>query len=298
MLPSHERFMRWTLILEIMFVAADGVAALLAGSILVWAELARSAVDVLFTFFSWLSLYLIGRASLHGYNYGLGKLENVASIGLGLAFLISSGFIVLGVTHRFRDLQALELTYVVPALLLAGIGIVVDSWLCWHSHRLARRAHSPIMEATAWSYWQAIVGEAVVLLTLGLSVTFPGPRWILYLDPTFSLLVVGLMVYTAYGIVTSSVRDLLDSTIEESLQILILRCLAHHFHDYDNLHGIRSRRAGSRIFIELFLQFDSSSTMGKVQEAIDAMRRNIEGQIPRSTVSVIPATESPRLADQ
>jgi len=298
MLASHERFMRWTLILEIVFVAADGVAALLAGSTVVWAELARSAVEVLFGFFSWLSLYLMGRASLHDYDYGLGKLENVVSTGLALAFLISSAFIVLGAAHRFRDPQALELMYVLPALVVTGIGIVVDSWLCWYSHRMARRTLSPIMGANAWSYGQAIVSEAVVLLTLGLSVAFPGPRWILYLDPAFSLLVVGLMVYAAYGIVTSSVRDLLDSTLEESMQILILRCLAQHFHDYESLHGIRSRRAGSRIFIELFLQFDSSSTMGEVQEVIDAMCRNIEEQIPRSAVSIIPATESPRPADQ
>src|SRR5262245_33995610 len=42
----------------------------------------------------------------------------------------------------------------------------------------------------------------------------------------------------------------------DALQLHVLRCLSGHFDDYRDFHGMRSRRAGSRVFIEIFLEFD------------------------------------------
>jgi len=78
----------------------------------------------------------------------------------------------------------------------------------------------------------------------------------------------------------------MDRTLEEENQIIILRELAGHFEEYEELHGIRSRRSGSKVFIEIFLEFDPEDTMAEIQKTAAEIRRNIETKINNSSVTI------------
>ena len=52
------------------------------------------------------------------------------------------------------------------------------------------------------------------------------------------------------------------------------------------MHGIRSRRSGSKVFIEIFLEFAPEKTMGHIQKVAADMRRNIEARINNSSVTI------------
>ena len=93
------------------------------------------------------------------------------------------------------------------------------------------------------------------------------------------------------GIFSSSVYDLLDRTLEEERQIMILAELARHFNDYEELHGIRSRRSGGEVYVEIFLEFDPEKRVSEVQEAVDRLRKSIEKKIQGSRVTIAMTTE-------
>ncbi|MBM3218565.1 MAG: hypothetical protein FJZ38_07750 [Candidatus Rokubacteria bacterium] len=95
------------------------------------------------------------------------------------------------------------------------------------------------------------------------------------------------------GKLESSVHDLLDRALEESRQLLIVRVLAQHFDAYEHVREVRSRRSGARIYIEIFLGFDASRTLGGVQRAVDAMRADLEALIAGSSVVIVPAAVRP-----
>jgi len=101
-----------------------------------------------------------------------------------------------------------------------------------------------------------------------------------------SLIVAGFIAVSAFGVFTNSFADLLDKTLDEELQMLITRELVSHFDQYDNLHGIRSRRSGSQVFIEIFLECDADGRVGDVQVFFDRLRTSLEEQIPNSRVVV------------
>jgi len=82
--------------------------------------------------------------------------------------------------------------------------------------------------------------------------------------------------------------DLLDRALEESLQLVILRALASHFHEYEALHGIRSRRTGSNTYIEIFLEFEDERKMSEVQQVIDSIKTDLEQKIQGSHVVIAP----------
>jgi len=72
---------------------------------------------------------------------------------------------------------------------------------------------------------------------------------------------------------------------------MILGELARHFHDYEELHGIRSRRSGAQVYVEIFLEFDPEKKVGEVQAVIDKLRRSIEEKIQGSKVTIAMTTE-------
>jgi divalent metal cation (Fe/Co/Zn/Cd) transporter len=75
--------------------------------------------------------------------------------------------------------------------------------------------------------------------------------------------------------------------------MVIVQHLARFFNDYSALHGVRSRRSGSSVYIEIFLEFDGEKRMCEVQEVIDRIKASIEAEIPKCTVSIVPTSTGP-----
>ncbi|MFM8551554.1 MAG: hypothetical protein ACKOCD_04450 [Nitrospiraceae bacterium] len=66
--------------------------------------------------------------------------------------------------------------------------------------------------------------------------------------------------------------------------------MAGHFEEYVAFHGMRSRRSGRAVYIELFLEFEGSQTMADVQKTIGALKTELESRIAHSQVVIAPAT--------
>ena len=92
--------------------------------------------------------------------------------------------------------------------------------------------------------------------------------------------------------IRTSVPDLLDRTLDEELQLVVVRELAEHFDKYEQLHGVRSRRSGGNIYIEIFLEFDGTMQMCDVQDEINRMKKDLETKLPRSSVNIIPTCDT------
>ena len=114
--------------------------------------------------------------------------------------------------------------------------------------------------------------------------------WEDYIDPVASFIVIGLFLLSGYRTISSSLPDLLDKTIEEELQLVVVRSLADFFDEYEAFHGVKSRKCGNDIFIELFLEFDGNRLMDDVQKTIYAIKESLEKEIPRSSVTIMPCS--------
>ena len=98
-------------------------------------------------------------------------------------------------------------------------------------------------------------------------------------------------MHGAWEVSTSSVHDLLDASLEEASQLIIMRKLVEHFDDYESVHKIRTRRSGSHIYIEVFLGFNSDLTMGQVQKKIDRLSLAIKEAFVGAEVSIVASSE-------
>lgn len=259
-----------------------------ANSVTLFSDLLRSGVDAFALLLSWLTMRRIATGKALAYDYGYGKLENVSSLLVAVTMLVSLVIALYGTVVRFREPVAVSrigLGFFV-ALFSAG----TNAWSWRRTFLLARLEQSSILESQWHNQRTKTMANLCVVLSLGLSMALRDYSWAPYIDPFFSLVLSGFLAYAIYSIVSMNVSDLLDRALDESLQLVILKELASYFDDYVAFHGIRSRRSGKNVYIDLFLEFEGSRRMAEVQKTIDAIKADLEGKIPGSQVTIAPAT--------
>jgi divalent metal cation (Fe/Co/Zn/Cd) transporter len=171
-----------------------------------------------------------------------------------------------------------------------SIGVCANSWLWRKNYRLAIQDPSPIMDSQWRLFRTKALSDFSVLVALILSLGLSGYSWSMYIDPLASFIIAGFLFFSGYRVIASSLPDLLDKTLDEELQIVIVRELAVFFDDYHALHGVRSRHSGSDIYIEIFLEFDGTRKMCEVQATIDRIKSSLEKKITKSSVSIVPTS--------
>ena len=74
--------------------------------------------------------------------------------------------------------------------------------------------------------------DGAVLVALTASLALAEYNWSHYIDPLASFMIVGVLFLSGYREIKTALPDLLDKTLEEELQIEIMKNLAEFFDDY------------------------------------------------------------------
>ena len=270
------------------FLVPQALAAWLSVSVVLWADLVRSVMEVVVKGMSWQAARRAAQGETVDYTYGLGKLEDLTGLLIAGAMVVSVAFVGHHAVLRILDPEQMRAS----ALGLATVScMAVVNALFWRRFKaMARALRSPLMESKWRLYRGRTLANACVCLTLVLSDVLGKAQWAVYLDPATSLLLCLFMLVSARDVARRSVQGLTDKALEEALQLRIIKVLTEHFEDWTEVHGIRSRRSGPLVFIELFLGFDPDMTMGKAQAVMDGMRERLEREIPGSRVTVAPSS--------
>jgi ferrous-iron efflux pump FieF len=278
------------LILGLFGLATGIIAAIIANSLTLESEILKNIGLVTAVFLSYLSIRKVNRGKTEGYNYGYGKLESVSGLIVAAVLVISLIIIIGHAVERFQHPVELHEGGLDLAIVFSAIGLLTSAWLWRHDYHLTKQEYSPVLESLWRMYRFKTIASVLVIISLALSALFNAQPWASYVDPVGSVIIGLFIVQSIYNISTMSVHDLLDRALEESLQIVILRELAHYFDEYEAIHGIRSRRSGANVYVEIFLEFEGDRRMADVQKVIDAIKSSLESKINGSEIVISPAT--------
>jgi len=278
------------LLLGVAFCACDVLlmagAAWYADSLAILSDLLKESTDFLAVFASYLTVLALRKAPGHRFAYGIGKLENLVSLAIGLIMVGCSFFLLTKVVSHFH--HPVPTSGTLPGIIIFSVYAVIGFGIWTRNRWILKHQYSPIIESQARLWFSKACFDTFMATALTLELVFRGQTWSFYLDPLASLLGVAFMIHAAYAISSSSVNDLMDAALEETTQLQILNQLVRHIDDYDRLHKVRSRRSGSHIFVEVFLEFSPSLRMAEVQERIHRLRCSIGAAIPSAEVSILP----------
>ncbi|HSQ92797.1 MAG TPA: cation diffusion facilitator family transporter [Methanoregula sp.] len=291
-LADKQRTIFISLVVDFILWIPDIVAAVLSMSIVLFADAVKCANEILATFFAYLTLRKMAKGGAGAYDYGMGKFETVTSIITGGVMFISLALVFFVAIYRIVIPESIVHEGAYLGILLMIIGVTMNTFLWKKNERLYKKEPSPIMDSQWRLFRTKAFSDFSVLLSLIFSLALSHYAWSLYIDPVASFFIAGVLFFSGARVIRSSLPDLLDRTLDEELQMVIVRHLAQFFNDYSALHGVRSRRSGSNVYIEIFLEFEGEKKMCEVQETIDRIRASLETQIPKSRVSIVPTHTS------
>lgn len=263
-------------------------AALLANSLTLWTNTLRVGLDASATLFAFIVTRRIALGKSHQFDYGLGKWENLSALFNAVVMIVALVIIVSRAVMRFVN----------PTPVTgAGFGIfvlfffsIINYWLLSRFWRLHRTDSSPVVEAQFILYRNASVASTVSLVAVAVSFFAGQYAWASWFDSVGALILAGVIFYGIMTLLQRSLPALLDKTLDESLQLRILKGLAECFEDYNQLHGVRTRRSGKRIFVELFLEFEPELSVSEMMVRTGRLKSLVEKLIPNTEVWVIPVS--------
>lgn len=283
---DRHRAMLSSVAVEWSSFALNLVGALMANSLTLWTNTLRVSLDSLATLFAYIVTRRMAQGNSHQFDYGLGKWENLSALVNAVVMVVALVIIVFHAIMRFIN----------PTTVTgAGFGLsvllffsIVNFWLLTRFWRLRCADSSPVVEAQFILYRNASVASILSLMAVAVSFFAGKFQWAAWFDPVGALFLSGVIFYGILTLFQRSLPALLDKTLEESLQLRILKALAERFEDYDQIHGVRTRRSGKRIFVELFLEFDAELRVKEMLAHAGRLKSLVEGLIPDAEVWVIP----------
>lgn len=261
-------------------------AALTSNSSLLLADAMKTGLEFLAVLLAWVAVRRITRGAGQDFDFGIGKLENLASLAIGA--LMVAGTVIVAYAAISAIITPFHATGIGIWLSLADQVIWggLNLWLFRNARAAARRENSPIMASQANMFAAMLFSNVFVFSMVCLSMILSGYSWSVYIDPIAALIVAGTIIMAAIDVFRTSCYDLLDGAVAEDDKLRIMRVLAENFDRYEMVYGLRSRRSGNKTFIEVFLGFEPSRPVGEVEADIAAIRAAIAAHFQNASVVV------------
>ncbi|MDO9539266.1 MAG: cation transporter, partial [Methanocalculus sp.] len=251
---TAEKEREHTLFLNLMVATAPAIpkliVAALSGSVTLLTSGMKTINEAMAILIAWIISRKIAQGDNGNYDYGMGKFENLARIFTGGLILVSLLILILTAIFRILIPAKIGSGWAMVGMVIVVIMAAVDSYFWIRNYRIALRDPSPIMDSQYHLFRLKAIANLIVLVTLVIAVLCAGNWWSVYIDPVASFVVMGILLHSGYTMIVSSLPDLLDQTIEEELQLIVMKGLAEHFHNYEQIHEIKSRQSGGSIYVD------------------------------------------------
>ena len=284
---TKQRLLAITLGMELYTLGASTIGMLTSNSIVFVANFVIALTGALA---SALSLYTVRRIA-HGVDlrntYGYGRLEMISTTVVALTMIMAVLFISYELAHKIDHPVPPEGGLI--GILLTSLSFFLSLWLWFRNLELSRAEHAPIFEAMWRMMRMGAMEDFLIIGAVGSSLLLSGFDWAYLIDVVASIALIFIVLRSIGDILSGTLGDLIDRSLEERDEIVIVRELVNHFDDYEQIHGFRSRRAGSQVFVELFLEFHPDLTMGQVYGIAARLKAAIRQHFPNAQVLVIPS---------
>lgn len=179
--------------------------------------------------------------------YGHGRIETLATVGLGIALLlVAAGIIYDAVERMFRPDELLQ-----PGMLALGVAalsVLAKEAIYHYTMHFARKHRSNMLRANAWHSRSDAISSIVVMI--GIIGTMQGLD---YLDAVAAVVVGVMVAKIAWDLSWHSARELIDTALDEA-EVQALREEIRAVPGVKALHMLRTRRSGGDVLVDVHIQ--------------------------------------------
>lgn len=238
-------------------------------SVSIQADGVNNLTDAGSNIISILSFHLANKPADKDHPFGHERTETIASLFVGILIL------VLGFETAKESISKVihpgSIDFRIASVIILLISIIVKFWMYAYNKKLSKTYDSSLLEATALDSISDVCGTTAVLVSTLLS-----PILHFNLDGYMGIVVSGIILYGAYGLL----RDMINSLIGEApdpelVHNIVDRIMAHPA--ILGVHDMMLHNYGpNKIFASAHVEVDSSKDIFETHDHIDNIEREVK----------------------
>ncbi len=220
--------------------------------------------------------------------YGHERIETVATVILGLMLIAVAAGIAWDAVDRMMQIGAPLSPPEIWAIMVAALSLIVKEWLYHYTVAVARKIHSRLLEANAWHHRSDAISSLVVLA--GIAGAMAG---LPVLDAVAAFMVALMIAHIAWGLMSNSARELVDTAVDDETRQRIAVLIAQT-DGVVSLHMLRTRMMGGKILADAHIQVHprlSVSEGHQIAEAVGELLKNRIERIQDVTIHIDPEND-------
>ena len=255
------------------------VAAFMTGSLAILSSTADSLADVFSSIITFIAVTYSDKPLTCDHRYGYGKAEAVSAL-IQAAFISGSAcFILYDAVYRFFHPVILERTFAGICVML--VSMLLTLALIILQKYIIRRVQSQAIEADHSHYVIDLAANTTVLLSLAV-VHFLKWGWF---DILAAISVSCYLLFTAFKIAEKALAEITDKEVDTQIKADIIREVMK-IDGIMGYHDLRSRFSGSRLFLEIHLEFAGDLPLLETHEIAERAEQKIIAMYPNAQIII------------
>lgn len=238
-------------------------------SVSIQADGVNNLTDAGSNIISILSFHLANKPADKDHPFGHERTETIASLFVGILIL------VLGFETAKESISKVihpgSIDFRIASVIILLISIIVKFWMYAYNKKLSKTYDSSLLEATALDSISDVCGTTAVLVSTLLS-----PVLHFNLDGYMGIVVSGIILYGAYGLL----RDMINSLIGEAPDPELVHNIVDMIMAHPAILGVHDMMlhnyGPNKIFASAHVEVDSSKDIFETHDHIDNIEREVK----------------------
>lgn len=208
--------------------------------------------------------------------YGHGRIETLATVGLGITLIGVAFGIGYDATRRMNEPDLL-LAPGMLALAVAFVSVIAKEIIYQYTRKAALKLRSNMLMANAWHSRSDAISSIVVVFGVGGAMMGYS-----YLDAVAAIAVAVMIAKIGFDLVRASTKELIDTALEPEVVDAIRKEISK-VDGVRALHMLRSRRSGGDALVDLHVQVDPCISVSEGHQIGDTVRRRLMDRVEEVT---------------
>ena len=238
-------------------------------SVSIQADGVNNLTDAGSNIISILSFHLANKPADKDHPFGHERTETIASLFVGILILVLGFETAKESISKVIHLGSID--FRIASVIILLISIIVKFWMYAYNKKLSKTYDSSLLEATALDSISDVCGTTAVLVSTLLS-----PVLHFNLDGYMGIVVSGIILYGAYGLL----RDMINSLIGEAPDPELVHNIVDMIMAHPAILGVHDMMlhnyGPNKIFASAHVEVDSSKDIFETHDHIDNIEREVK----------------------
>ena len=251
------------------------------GSLSIAASLADSVMDLLVSGAGLGAIFYAARPADDDHAFGHTSIEDLTSLAQAIIVAGSAITIAATATIRLTATEPKALAHESGGIAVMLVSIALTGALVLWQSRVAARTGNKVVAADRLHYLGDLMPTIGAIIALVLSARFG----IAQVDSIIAILAAAYMLYGSFGIGTAAFHALMDRAADPEVIADISR-IAAGYPGVLGHHDLKTRTAGSRLFVNLHIELDGAQTLEQAHGISAGLKRAIFTAYPHAEIII------------